>query len=360
MSSRPVALGLHIYSGAFTLGMARHFKIIGQWEEGPWAADTFELNFPKVPHPLTMEDWPVRDVRPQVMYANPPCAPWSAAGSRLGMADPRVQFSKNCMELALQLKPEVFVIESVCRAWSPNGGRVLYEEFAGKFQRLGYAVTILMTNAVLHGAPQWRERFHFIAHRGELTLPEPRMTHADVMTVRDAIEDLADSAVFADEAALPSVPNHVVVRSNIKSQRVINALRQGEGWGECYQRLVAKGLDVAKARFIAGRVRYDSPSSTLLDIGAMVHPVKNRMLTVREGARLCTYPDDFVFAVDEKKGLATASDVTQVVLPVMGDYLGGRFMLSLDSNAAEPGAFRVIDFRKLGRQFSSSKFGKTK
>ncbi|KKL65998.1 hypothetical protein LCGC14_2149350, partial [marine sediment metagenome] len=125
--SRPVALGLHIYSGAFTLGMSRHFKIIGQWEEGPWAADTFELNFPKVPHPLALEDWPVRDVQPQVMYANPPCAPWSAAGSRLGMADPRVQFTKNCVELALQLKPEVFVVESVCRAWSPNGGRALFE-----------------------------------------------------------------------------------------------------------------------------------------------------------------------------------------------------------------------------------------
>ncbi|KKL64114.1 hypothetical protein LCGC14_2168310, partial [marine sediment metagenome] len=141
----PTALGLHIYSGAFTLGMSRHFEIVGQWEEGDWGAATFELNFPRVPHPLTLEDWPTRDARPTVMFANPPCAPWSAAGGQLGMADPRVQFTKNCMDAALTLKPEIYVVESVCRAWSPKFGRQLFEEYAERFQRLGYAVTILLT-----------------------------------------------------------------------------------------------------------------------------------------------------------------------------------------------------------------------
>jgi len=340
--------------------MARHFKIIGQWEEGPWGATTFELNFPNVPHPLTLEDWPkFSSVQPQVIFANPPCAPWSVAGSRLGLADPRVQYTRNCLETALALKPEVCVIESVCRAWSPTGGQPLYEEYAGHFQRLGYAVTILLTNAVLHGAPQWRERFHFIAHRGELELPEPHVTKADVLTIKDVIQDIADSAVFNDEGALPSIPNHVAPRARRKDQRVINALKQGEGWSACAQKLEAKGLEVGKARFIAGRLRYNSPSPTLLDINSMVHPVKNRHLTVREGARLCGYPDDFVFAIDSRsKGMARAADVTQAVLPTMGDYLGGRIMLSLDSDAAEPGALRVIDFRKLGREYSASKFAK--
>ena len=109
MSNQPTAVGVHIFGGGLTLGMSQHLDILGQWEEGPWGAKTFELNFPNIPHPLTMSEWPIatHQGKVNVLYANPPCAPWSMAGGRLGLNDPRLQFTKNCAELALKLKPAI-------------------------------------------------------------------------------------------------------------------------------------------------------------------------------------------------------------------------------------------------------------
>jgi len=359
---KPTALGVHIYSGAFTLGVAREFYILGQWEEGPWGAATFDLNFPDIPHPLKLEDWPVATHVGAVdfIYANPPCAPWSCAGGLLGMADPRLSCTRNVMDLALKLKPQALIVESVPRAWSPSGGQDFYTELAEDFQRAGYAVTVYLTNALLTGASQWRERFHFIAHKHELDIPEPTMTIKDVPTVRDIIGDLEHSARWTGQK--PTLPNHLVKQPSHFDLNTFQNLLPGEACNDGVTRAWAAGLEAKRWRNIAHRIRYDCPSSTMADIGSVVHPTVDRIITLREGARLCGYPDDFVFALLERQTCthdARSADVTQAVLPPVGEYLAKLMLHSFDNRAAESGAFRVVDHRKIARPWSPGRYERT-
>ncbi len=356
MSNRPTALGVHIYAGGFTLGMSQHFDIIGQLEEGPWGANTFELNFPEVPHPLTMSDWSVNKLvgKVDVIYANPPCAPWSMAGGRLGINDPRLQFTKNCAQLALIVKPKIFILESVCRAWT--SGKEFYMEMVDQFLKSGYAATIFLTNSVLHGAPQARERFHMIAHKVRFDIPTPHVTAKDIVVVRDVLDDLAGSVRWVDQE--PIVPNHVVKRPDERDLRVMKQLEPGGSWNDMAVLMKEKGEDVRKWRMIAHRLRGWAPSQTVLDISALVHHSQDRQITLREGARLCGYPDSFIFAFDPKSGTfkARSEDVTQAVIPTMGTYLGGLCTKALGDVGAIAGAFEIIDFRKLGREFRPRHF----
>lgn len=360
MGGRPTAVGMHIYSGAFTLGVRRAgFEIAGQWEEGPWGAATFERNFPRVPHPLRREEWPVDEARGDTvfMYANPPCAPWSVAGKRLGMADPRVVYTDNCVETALQVEPDFFVWESVPRALTL--GRPKVDEVTARFHRAGYAVTWWLTNTVLHGLSQSRERFHLIAHRYELDLRLPRPEK--IQTVRDAIGDCEESAVPVGQP--PVLPNHVYSPYDEKDGNVVARLQQGEGWNIGYDRATSDGMPARKGRFLTWRIFYDAPSGTLADAMALVHPAVDRRLTIREAARLCGYPDTFVF--DEGSpgyrwtGGVRAEDVTQAVMPVIGEFLGRTFLRSLDAGTpAVSGTLEQVDWRPYGRPFTPRRFMK--
>ena len=75
---------------------------------------------------------------------------------------------------------------------------------------------------------------------------------------------------------------------------------------------------------------------------------------MREAARLCSYPADFIFATNDK-GCGCSTDVTQAVLPVVGEYLARRFTIALDDVALEPSlGINVIDHRPLAKPFRPS------
>ena len=315
---RPRAIGIHIYAGTFTLGIQQAgFKIAGQWEEGPWGAKTFELNFPGVPHPLDRGDWPVAEARGRtaLVYVNPPCAPWSMAGAKLGLADPRVVHTDTCVETALQIEPDFFMWESVCRAFTI--GRPKVDEITEKFHQKGYAITILFTNAILHGVPQSRERFILIAHRYQLDLQAPQVDYEKVVTVRQAIGDLEKSAVATGQKV--KVPAHVYEPYDERGLNVAARLAQGGSWDKAYDQAVADGVPAKKARFLSWRLWYDAPCGTIADVTALVHPTQDRSLTIREAARLSGLPDSFEFAKHEGRkyrysGNICKEDVTQAVM----------------------------------------------
>lgn len=353
--SKPTALGAHIYGGGFSQGISRVFKVMGQLEEGPWGSETFERNFPGVYHPIGKENWELskfRDVN--LVYTNPPCAVWSTIGSGKGYDDPRFQFTRNCIDLGLELRPEVFMLESVCRAWSAGG--LFYTMMGEKFMKLGYGVTMFLTNGILHGGVQHRERFHFIAHRGELELQEP-VVHS-VSSVGDVIGDLMESARFTDQ--LPIIPNHVVRRPRGIENDVLRLLQQGEGYNRAVERLEeTTGKKAGRWRLLAKRLKWDEPCSTIADLSSLFHPLQDRQLTLREGARLCGYPDSFIVHEDPKFTThdGRQEDLTQAVLPPMGEYLA-RLAHSTLGNGLAFDEMRIVDWRKIGRKFRGSAEGK--
>jgi DNA (cytosine-5)-methyltransferase 1 len=367
MSSRPTAVGIHIYSGAWTCGLMDRFEILGQWEELDAGADTFRLNFGgRIPHVVSPEGpsgWPVREHRGRVnlVYANPPCAVWSMLGSRRGRADPRLRLTLDCARTAMELEPDFFIMESVCRAWSSVDGRRTYEELALEFGRLGYSSTVFMTNALLYGVPQSRERFHFIAHRYEIDLTPPAL---EVRTVGDALAGLEDSSVPVGQGGPPGLPNHEHPTLGEPEMNVIRRIAPGEPWSLGVRRCEAAGVAARKARMIAGRLHPAAPARTVVDVSALVHPTRDRLVTIREAARLCGYPDWFRFAPHPRARLygVRAADVTQAVMPPVGEFLGRAVARALDvaeppaiGPARDPSEIRVIDHRWIAQPFTPSR-----
>src|SRR5262245_10360701 len=175
------------------------FNVDGQWEECDAGKRTFDLNtryFGKIHRPLRFEDWDPF-ANPSFIYANPPCAPWSAANVRMGMnrdirrVDPRLAMTKRSMETAIALKPGVFALETVARGYSI--GKAYYDSWAERWIGEGDGVTYYLTDAILLGVPSTRQRFHFVAHKNDLVLPDEVDTRNFVpKTVSMAIDGLQD------------------------------------------------------------------------------------------------------------------------------------------------------------------------
>ena len=312
------ALGINIYGGGFTLGVeAAGYEVVGQWEECNVGARTFDYNFPGMPHPLDYADWPILDPRVEgldLIYVNPPCAVWSMASPRkadVRMADPRLEMTSRSIETALALKPNAFICESVTQAYT-NGG-AYYNRYAEEFIKMGYGVTYLLTDALLHGLPSQRKRFHFIAHRDRLALKEP--IDFQIQTVRNAIGDLHDR--FDPE--IDHVPS---LRLPHRQRTFVDCppggyLRKelGNRWGVSARRLL-----------------WDAPAPTFY-VDELVHPDRHRFLTRRELSRLGGYPDSF-------KSHAF-NDLTRAVMPVMGKFVAEAVRPNDHRAEAE---LRVVDW----------------
>src|SRR5678816_4259172 len=96
------ALGINIFGGGFTRGVIdAGFEVLEQWEEsGDIHRRTFDANFAgKIRRVVGRGNWNMLDVEPHLVYANPPCAPWSAASVRPGgVDDDRLAMTRQTME----------------------------------------------------------------------------------------------------------------------------------------------------------------------------------------------------------------------------------------------------------------------
>lgn len=346
------AIGLNIYGGGFTLGVSEHFDVVGQWEECLAGRRTWDMNFDELfmERPLRHQDWPLDRWRRkvQLVYANPPCAPWSSGNTtRRGsdrFNDPRLALSAHSMEAGLELRPEVFMCESVCNAFTI--GIEYYNGWARKWMDEGYMVTYFLTDALLHGVPSTRQRFHFIAHRHELPLVEPDMKRFMPTTVRMAIGDLELDRAQWKLGAREGLTQHEIKAIPDDLRRAFEETYPGD----CVAPVVQRLKDEGKYRgtlfsFLIRRAVWDAPMFTILYLSAMVHPNGTRWMTWREGLRLCGYPD--TFRIHDPK------EATQAVLPPIGAYLASVAKSSISERVSgqRGRSVRVLDWRRLAAPY---------
>lgn len=335
------ALGINVYGGGFTLGMMNHFNIHGQWEEISLGATTFEKNFAWLDHPMKHKDWPVDKFKGKldVVYGNPPCAPWSNAGNFLGRTkasrfeDPRLMLTEHTMQAALALEPTIFVLESVENAY--NYGVRHYDQYVDAWLKKGYAVTFFLTNAVLHGLPSWRRRFHFIAHKVDLKWPTtPNPDTVVIKSVRDVIGDLEHKPFSGLHMPIPGCKELQPYYKHIKQgQHIMQVMRK-----KFPEYKGAKMLESAK------RFHYDTAASTLVGF-AYVHPTQHRLLTFLEGQRLLGFPDEFQGVFNNVIG------VCDTVTPTIANFFGELFKKSLTANKNARAEHTTIDWRPLADKF---------
>lgn len=240
-----------------------------------------------------------------LLAGGPPCQGFSLQrrGSR---DDVRNRLVLRYLDWIGAIRPKAFLLENVHAIRSVRGSHLLAEVCAFA-ERSGYSTWIETLDAVDYGLPQNRRRAFLVGgprgSRYEWPTPVPERR-----TVRDAIADLPIPC--RDGSPHPLVPNHYrEARLSAVNRARIRAVPEGGGREDLPPHLE---LDCHKNGHrhldTYGRMAWDNPAPTItarfdsFTRGRFGHPVDDRSVTLREGARLQGFPDDFVFLGNREDG----------------------------------------------------------
>lgn len=253
---------------------------------------------------------------PFLICGGPPCQPFSTAGKRLGINDPRGSLFMDFIRMIDYIRPRFFVMENVKGIMSaplkhvPLAERdekdpeqrlgTVLDVILSEFNKLGYKTVYGVLDAVNYGVPQFRERFVLIGSRDNEDIFLPIPTHFQMhqnqeyqwQSVRSVIEDLefdsGECATLSDERL-----------------KFLKMVPQGGNWRDLPEDIIPIAMGGAytsgggKVGFYR-RLSYDQPSPTVVTSPVqkatmMCHPTQNRPLSVKEYARIQQFPDNWIF-----------------------------------------------------------------
>ena len=249
-----------------------------------------------------------------VVVGGPPCQSYSTVGKR--RMDDRANLFMQYKRILQILKPRAFLFENVTGILSMDKGE-LFPKIQHEFEEIGYALKYKVLDAVDFGVPQHRERVILVGFKGSNPFEYPEGTHGEgkkpYITLKDAIGDLpvlrsGESSMeysrAADNEFLKFVrgsgcglTEHDAPRNGEHLIRIMQALKDGEskddlpedirpksGYGNTYAKLWWEKPSTTITRNFA------CPSSS-----RCIHPRDSRAMSIREGARLQSFPDRFIF-----------------------------------------------------------------
>ena len=212
-----------------------------------------------------------------------PCQGFSMSGSRI-VEDPRNSLYKDMLEIIEELRPKFIVAENVKGLRSMLKGKV-EDKIKNDIRSLGYQVNITVLHAADYYVPQKRERVIFIANRiGKKNFhPAPLLDEGSYVTTREAIADLIQ---VKDDKDI----NHIRTRHKEDMKERLSAVPEGKSLYDNYS-------DSWK------KCPWNEASCTIKENhgGVNIHPIEPRVITVREMARLQSFPDDFIFKGSKAK-----------------------------------------------------------
>jgi DNA (cytosine-5)-methyltransferase 1 len=229
-----------------------------------------------------------------------PCQAFSYAGNKGGFEDTRGTLFFELARAVTEVKPKVFMGENVKGLYTHDNGKT-FEIIKNTIAELGYTlVNPEVLKAIQYNVPQKRERLILIAIRNDIAskvtfkYPSP---YKRVVTLRDAF--------FKGELYDCNVPDSDGQKYPARKKEIMDLVPMGGNWNDLpldIQKEYMKGsfaLGGGKTG-IARRLSLDEPSLTLTCAPAMkqterCHPTETRPLTIREYARIQTFPDDWKF-----------------------------------------------------------------
>lgn len=282
------------------------------------------------------------------LAGGPPCQGYSVYNHQRGMHDERSHLFREYLRIVEGLMPRWLVMENVTGIMSAGEGEAFQSVLSG-IKNLGYTVEARILRAEDYGIPQERRRVVFIGNRVGLPIVWPARTHGEGLkrftTVWDALSDLralengedGGISAYASEplsefqvglrAGSNAVHNHSAPRLGPINVERMKYIPQGGSWRDIPIDLLPTGMKRAKRsdhtkRY--GRMRWEGQSCTILtkcDIhwGAYVHPEQDRSITVREAARIQSFPDWFHFEGPKTEQFV---QVGNAVPPMLGRCIG--------------------------------------
>jgi len=288
---------------------------------------------------------------PFLICGGPPCQPFSTAGKRMGINDPRGSLFMDFIRMIDYIQPRFFVMENVKGIMSAQLKHIPIKDrdqsyqkqelgtvlglILSEFDKLGYKTVYGILDAVNYGVPQFRERFVLIGSRDHENIFLPVPTHFQIhqnseyrwRTVADAIRGLegdeGDCAILTEER-----------------RSYLHRIPEGGNWRNLPEDCIPSAMGGAyksgggKAGFYR-RLSYMQPSPTIVTSPVqkatmMCHPMLDRPLSVKEYARIQQFPDEWVFSG------TTAAKYRQIgnAVPIgLGEAIGKAIIATADNTA---------------------------
>ncbi len=292
-----------LFSGAG--GLDRGFEQAGfnlvwanEYDKDIW--ETFERN-----HPHTVLDRrsivkiPSTEVPDDLdgIIGGPPCQSWSEAGALRGISDHRGQLFFEFIRLLADKQPKFFLAENVSGMLAPRHSKALatIKQLFSEAGVHGYNLSFKLVNAADFGVPQDRFRVFFVGYRTDLGIKFnfPDQKHPKV-TLIDAIADLQTTAIPASQknssnVSVCAVPNNEYMTGGFST--IFMSRNRVRSWDE------PSFTIQAGARHAPLHPQAPKMITVGKDSKQFVPGKENlyRRLSVRECARIQTFPDDFVF-----------------------------------------------------------------
>lgn len=368
---RPTAIDLFAGAGGLSRGLENAgFNVLVANEVHSDPVKTYEANHPETN--VVQDD--IREITAEKLLAEaessadegidqidliaggPPCQGFSTAGDK-DEDDPRNNLYEDFARMIKEIQPRAFLMENVTGLASMYGGKAI-DEVTSLFDTLGYEYEWRKLNAINFGAPQLRKRLIFIGYRDGTTpqFPEPLcapksqldgFTKPDPSTVSEATSDLrflgpgeeSDQYELEPETAYQEVMregadelyNHVATNhSNRVIERFDKFPQGGDKWDIPEEYRTKKD----------GRKRWDPNKHSRAITSSpddFVHYERNRIPTVRETARIQTFPDTYEFKGQRTTGnwrrkheyCSQTQQVGNAVPPWLGEAAGREVLKGL-------------------------------
>ncbi|WP_211627903.1 DNA cytosine methyltransferase [Paraburkholderia nemoris] len=339
--NNPTVLDLYSGAGGISLGFRKAgFDIVGAVEIDKWAADTYEQNFDVHVARKAVVDLTSAEINAfsgvDVIIGGPPCQGFSiSAKSRVNKDDARNGEVFHFLRAAIALRPKVILIENVAQfqKFRTSDDQLLVDQVREVLHGVGYSTGVFLLNAVEFGVPQNRVRFFLVAslkgtipdlakygaHGGTSDLFSKRSA---VVTVNDALSDLppVEPCTVTEDTlhAYDGPPrnsyqellrassghffNHVPMRHTARLIQRFSKIPIGANGASVWSHDAPRRRGDATttgSKFEQNHRRMDpnlpAPTITAYMYSTCLHPFQHRNITVREAARLQSFPDTFRF-----------------------------------------------------------------
>lgn len=366
--SRPLAVDLFSGGGGLSLGLEQAgYCVALAVDHDAWAIETHRHNIEGNALKLDLGDpghvsdliSRLKKIQIDLIAAGPPCQPFSRAGRskirslvQQGVreeTDARAQLWKSFVEIVQQTKPTAALMENV-PDMALGDDLATVREITSNLQSSGYDVHARLLEAWQFGVPQHRQRFILVALRGGRPFKWPDVSKNPV-TLSDAIGDLPELGDTTGRSEMHVRPakspfqekarsgmaeddrmlwDHVTRPVRADDREAFQLMKPGTRYGDLPAQYRRYRSDIFNDKY--NRLGWDSLSRSITahiakDGYWYIHPSEPRTLTVREAARIQTFPDRFRFAGTRSSAF---QQIGNAVPPALAEVIGEQILVALN------------------------------